>query len=677
MDQERIIDTGLTGPIQKDILASIMGQLSDGYWENSPRMEWYWRNADVQERDGKVVLVIRKHAFPYYAMSDDQIKQWFAKKIKFIIKEEFGKGRDVWSRTNTKQKTDWLSHKSPSQTSVADCYQAYDILMGRRTDNKKYSAMQSVYNKLMDKKVIKESVNTVEDAISIWTIDVDLVDEGKRGYTEEKLRKFAEFFLPICPEWCSHCESADLNEYEEDSAPKYVPMINIDQIIFIMLLPNGTTVRVEDSYAPVTDFRNWEKAKKYIIEQLKDEGVDMTTESVNKSSRRKVVTEMTERTYNQFHEAFENWKPSNCATVGDYCLDEEDRPTYNWGKGIIKVSLLENGSILVHSNTFYDDLTDSFGFEREFEIDEIAMAKECIEGMIEQTDLAIESKKVNKKKHIIKQGAMKEIYTKFVEAFAYWVPRNQTSRGDLTEDMEGNPCVAFEDGRVVISLLEYGKKILVCADQSQDYMRKYFNFDEVEAIKKYTESLIDYIRSDANNLEDQNDEKWAKHQFGMESKKVNTKKKVIKQSIEDWEISKAIQQAVYDFDWNGVEYDDVDVIGEFEYNLCGGNFRDEYQVEKIVTDYLTEHYREFACQSVKPSKKKKVIKEESEFDNISWDYNAKPQTLDEVIAKLQKAREELGNIEVAVQYRDDGGEYAGYDASLYYWFDKKTNTFVL
>lgn len=141
------------------------------------------------------------------------------------------------------------------------------------------------------KQVIKESVNTVEDAISDWTIDVDLVDEGKRGYTEEKLRKFAEFFLPICPKWCSHCESADLNEYEEDSAPKYVPMINIDQIIFIMLLPNGTTVRVEDSYAPVTDFRNWEKAKKYIIEQLEDEGVDMTTESVNKPSKRKVIKE--------------------------------------------------------------------------------------------------------------------------------------------------------------------------------------------------------------------------------------------------------------------------------------------------------------------------------------------------------------------------------------------------
>ena len=73
---------------------------------------------------------------------------------------------------------------------------------------------------------------------------------------------------------------------------------------------------------------------------------------------------------------------------------------------------------------------------------------------------------------------------------------------------------------------------------------------------------------------------------------------------------------------------------------------------------------------------RKVIKEGS-FDDISWSPDAPAPTLDEVIAKLQKAREELGNVEVAVQYRDDGGEYSGYDNNLYFWFDKNTNTFVL
>lgn len=561
MEQEyRMIDTGLRGPIQKDILASVMGQLSDGRWQNSPRMEQYWRNADVVEQGGKVYLQIRPHSFPYYAMSDAEILQWFGKKIKILIKEEFGKSREVWNRTNTKQKTDYLSHKYPSQTTVADCYYAYDTLMGRKTSNKVYGTN-----------------NNFETAFESLMTDVD---------------------------------------------------------------------------------------KKKVIK-----------ESVNKPSRRKVIKEEVYTGY-AFREAFEDWKPSNYKQVGNFGYDDNGNPSFGWLDGTVVVSLTEGGQLLVHTPLMVDGNQQEDGFTRQFEIDEIDMAKECIEGLIDELGIADESKKPSRKA-IIKQGAMKEIYTKFVEAFAYWVPRNQTSRGDLTEDMEGNPCVAFEDGRVVISLLEFGKKIKVCADQSQDYMRKYFNFDEVEAIKKYTESLIDYIHSDANNLEDQNDEKWAEHQFGMESKKVNTKRKVIKQSIEDWEISKAIQQAVYDFDWKGVEYDDVDVIGEFEYNLCGGNFRDEYQVEKIVTDYLTKHYRDFACQSVKPSKKKKVIKEESEFDNISWSPDAPAPTLDQVIAKLQKAREELGNVEVAVQYRDDGGEYSGYDNNLYFWFDKNTKTFVL
>ena len=349
MDQKyRIIDTGLTGPIQKDILASVLGQLSDGRWQNSPRMNPYWQNADVEMDGDDVVLVIKKHAFPYYAMSDDQIKQWFAKKIKFIIKEEFGKGRNVWSRTNTKQMTDYLSHKYPSQTSVADCYFAYDTLMGRDTDNKKYS-MESVYNKLMNKSVVTEGIM--------------------------------------------------------------------------------------------------------------------------------------KRLQNKFREVFKNWTPQNGKN-----LDREDgindygEPYYCWEQEVW-VALNDEGKIYVEAN--------GQGFVSEFELDEAEVAKQCIDQCLYDLgygDVNFESVKPSKKK-VVTEGAMKEIYTKFVEAFAYWVPHNQTSRGDLTEDMEGRPCVAFEDGRVVISLLEYGKKILVCADQSQDYMRKYFNFDEVEAIKKKYEML--------------------------------------------------------------------------------------------------------------------------------------------------------------------------------------------
>ena len=36
-------------------------------------------------------------------------------------------------------------------------------------------------------------------------------------------------------------------------------------------------------------------------------------------------------------------------------------------------------------------------------------------------------------------------------------------------------------------------------------------------------------------------------------------------------------------------------------------------------------------------------------------------TIEELIAKLEEIKKEHGNIEVKVQYRDDGGAYCGYD----------------
>lgn len=144
---DRIIDTGLQGPIQKDILASVLGQISDGYWQNSPRMDPYWRNIKLDEQGGNVVFVIKEHAYPWSSMSDEDILQWFGKKIKFLIKKEFEDNKKAWSRTNTTDMTIWLSHPYPSKTSVSDCYQAYDILMGRRTDNKKYNVEENAFNK--------------------------------------------------------------------------------------------------------------------------------------------------------------------------------------------------------------------------------------------------------------------------------------------------------------------------------------------------------------------------------------------------------------------------------------------------------------------------------------------------------------------------------------------------
>ena len=36
-------------------------------------------------------------------------------------------------------------------------------------------------------------------------------------------------------------------------------------------------------------------------------------------------------------------------------------------------------------------------------------------------------------------------------------------------------------------------------------------------------------------------------------------------------------------------------------------------------------------------------------------------TIEELIAELEEIKKEHGNIEVKIQYRDDGGAYCGYD----------------
>ena len=45
-------------------------------------------------------------------------------------------------------------------------------------------------------------------------------------------------------------------------------------------------------------------------------------------------------------------------------------------------------------------------------------------------------------------------------------------------------------------------------------------------------------------------------------------------------------------------------------------------------------------------------------------------TIEELIAELEEIKEEHGNIEVKIQYRDDGGYYCGYDDDVLLYVEK-------
>ena len=136
-EEFRKIDTGLKSDLDKAIIESVFGQLSDGMWENSPRMNHYWPFIDVEKEGGKVVLKVSNVNYSggysgngFIDMSDDLIKTWLAKKIKAVIKDE---GLD-WRRDNT-DTTDYLSTDwrlpSKEEATVADCYYVYEVLRGR------------------------------------------------------------------------------------------------------------------------------------------------------------------------------------------------------------------------------------------------------------------------------------------------------------------------------------------------------------------------------------------------------------------------------------------------------------------------------------------------------------------------------------------------------------------
>ena len=57
----RYINTGLKGQVALSVLNSVMGQLSDGIWENSPNMTSYWKDLRIANDNNFIVFVVQEH----------------------------------------------------------------------------------------------------------------------------------------------------------------------------------------------------------------------------------------------------------------------------------------------------------------------------------------------------------------------------------------------------------------------------------------------------------------------------------------------------------------------------------------------------------------------------------------------------------------------------------------
>lgn len=152
MEYNRKIKTDLEATNKNcEILDSVLGQMSDGIWENSPSMNKYWQFSMIKKSaDNKIVIAISEIPqlrYSYYNngkytclkngfadMTDDKVKAYFANKIKQIIKieesnlKEFynNTSKDLSWRKDNQQKCGYMGYKET--ITVADAYAAYKNL---------------------------------------------------------------------------------------------------------------------------------------------------------------------------------------------------------------------------------------------------------------------------------------------------------------------------------------------------------------------------------------------------------------------------------------------------------------------------------------------------------------------------------------------------------------------
>lgn len=89
------INTGIEGNLGKIILKCVIGQLSDGMWENSNTMGFYWPYVKIELNEKDEVCIVISLCKPWcncfiskLEADPTKIMLWFADKIHRVVKEE-------------------------------------------------------------------------------------------------------------------------------------------------------------------------------------------------------------------------------------------------------------------------------------------------------------------------------------------------------------------------------------------------------------------------------------------------------------------------------------------------------------------------------------------------------------------------------------------------------------
>ena len=120
------------------ILNSVIGQLSDGIWENSRAAEKYWKSLSVSTDAGGYIIIEDRYGVCSNPMD------YFANKIKNILKIEKDDGYSSieWDRMCSAT-SNYIGYSEP--VTVGECYKLYELLKCRDTSKKRY-AIYEKYN---------------------------------------------------------------------------------------------------------------------------------------------------------------------------------------------------------------------------------------------------------------------------------------------------------------------------------------------------------------------------------------------------------------------------------------------------------------------------------------------------------------------------------------------------
>lgn len=180
-----------------EILRSVLGQLSDGLWENSRGYERYWLNFNVERRaSGQVYFVVSKDCYkvfgkdcytnPFVEMTDAEFLNWVSNKLKAVIAAEL-KDNPIctgggWKRDNTTFESAYLSYKE--KITVADIYVVYDWLKGRKLDMS-LPIVKDIFSNPRSEDQIKKIEDKQSEIKSIQINRDNLLAEVKEQYTTQ------------------------------------------------------------------------------------------------------------------------------------------------------------------------------------------------------------------------------------------------------------------------------------------------------------------------------------------------------------------------------------------------------------------------------------------------------------------------------------------------------------